>query len=271
MKLRQWITVVALSLLVIATVVGLLLTGTQSVLPARTARKNVQPAIVDQKPLQTARKLAALAVTPEERDFAHEAMRLADYDVDLAFANALREAREHPPTPTAEQRELMARNFKAESVVKADHDLVARLTRQLASAPETTKDDIQDQIDVAKGQLELDQDELDDAKEDLLRAGANPQGKIRRVTQAQVDKTMIKVQARQKEGKTLIRVEDEALGGRTINQDGLQRRAADPMPGMPDVRTHRALRRARGRLAGPGLPRLPGRPRLRLRPFPQLT
>ena len=38
MKLRQWITVVALSLLVIATVVGLLLTGTQSVLPARTGR-----------------------------------------------------------------------------------------------------------------------------------------------------------------------------------------------------------------------------------------
>ena len=183
MKLRQWITVVALSLLVIATVVGLLLTGTQSVLPARTARKNVQPAIVDQKPLQTARKLAALAVTPEERDFAHEAMRLADYDVDLAFANALREAREHPPTPTAEQRELMARNFKAESVVKADHDLVARLTRQLASAPETTKDDIQDQIDVAKGQLELDQDELDDAKEDLLRAGGNPQGKIQQLLQ----------------------------------------------------------------------------------------
>jgi len=104
MKLRQWITVVALSLFVIATVVGLLLTGTQSVLPARSPRKNVQAAIVDQKPLQTARKLAALAATPEERDFAHEAMRLADYDVDLAFANALREAREHPPTPTAEQR-----------------------------------------------------------------------------------------------------------------------------------------------------------------------
>ncbi len=184
MKLRQWIAVAALFLLVIATVVGLFLTaGTQTVLPTRATRKAVQPAIVDQRPLQTARKLSALAATSEERDFAREALRLADYEVDLTFAGALREATEHPPTPTAEQRDMMARSFKAESVVKTDKDLIARLTRQLSSASETAKDDLQDQIDVAKAQLELDQDELDDAKEDLLRAGGNPQGKIQQLLQ----------------------------------------------------------------------------------------
>ncbi|MGC2196432.1 MAG: mechanosensitive ion channel domain-containing protein [Terriglobales bacterium] len=185
MKVRQWITMVALLVLVIATAVGLFLTDTgQTVLPSRLSRNGgKQAAIVDQRPLQTARKLGTLASTPEERDLAHEALRVADYEVDLAFADALREAREHPPAPTPEQRALMVRNFKGEAVVKTDQDLIARLTRQLASAAEAVKDDIQDQVDVAKAQLELDQDELDDAKEDLLRAGGNPQGKIQQLLQ----------------------------------------------------------------------------------------
>jgi small-conductance mechanosensitive channel len=186
MKLRHWITVVALLALVVATVIGMVLTeGGQTLLPTRASRNagNQPTALVDQRPLQTARKLAAMASTPEERDFANEAVRVADYEVDLAFADALREATEHPPTPTQEQREMMARNFKAETVVKSDQELIARLTRQLAGASETTKDDMQDQLDVAKAQLELDQDELDDAKQDLLRAGGNPQGKIQQLMQ----------------------------------------------------------------------------------------
>jgi len=186
MKLRHWITVVALLALVVATVVGMVLTeGGQTVLPTRASKSasKQHTSLVDQRPLQTARKLAALASTPEERDFANEALRVADYEVDLAFTDALREATEHPPIPTQEQRDLMSRNFKAESVVKADQGLIARLTRQLAGASETAKDDLQDQIDVAKAQLELDQDEFDDAKQDLLREGGNPQGKIQQLLQ----------------------------------------------------------------------------------------
>jgi len=186
MKLRHWITVVALLALVVATVVGMYLTeGGQTLLPTRASKNAAkQPAaIVDQRPLQTARKLAALTSTPEERDFANEAVRVADYEVDLAFAEALREATEHPPTPTQEQRDLMARSFKADSVVKADQELITRLTRQHASASDSAKDELQDQLDVAKAQLELDQDELDDARQDLLRVGGNPQGKIQQLMQ----------------------------------------------------------------------------------------
>jgi hypothetical protein len=186
MKVRQWITVVALLVLVVATVVGLFLTGNaRSSAPAPTGKNAVtQPApTVDQKPLQTARKLAALAATPEEQDFSHEALRLSDYEVDLAFADALREATEHPAPLTAEQRDLGARATKAEGVVKADQDQIARLTRQLAAAPENDKENIQDQLDVVKAQSELDQDELDDAKQDLERAGGNAQGKIQRLLQ----------------------------------------------------------------------------------------
>jgi small-conductance mechanosensitive channel len=185
MKARQWMALVGLLALVVATVVGLFMTeSAQTVLPVRVKKPVAQAApAVDQRPLQTARKLALLASTPEEQDFAHEALRLSDYEVDLAFAEALREATEHPPVPTPEQRELAARAGKAEAVVKTDKDLTTRLTRQLATAADSAKEDLTDQLEVAKAQLELDQDELDDAKEDLARAGGNPQAKIQRLLQ----------------------------------------------------------------------------------------
>src|SRR5579859_2033985 len=53
-----------------------------------TAKKT----IVDLSPWQTAETLAALSVTAEETEFAHEAEHLADHEVDQAFAAALRQA-----------------------------------------------------------------------------------------------------------------------------------------------------------------------------------
>jgi small-conductance mechanosensitive channel len=185
MKLRQWITMVALLALVVATIAGLFLTDSAPpvVLEHRAKSATQTAPLVDQKPLQTARKLAALASTPEEQDFAHQALRLSDYVVDLAFADALREATEHPPAPTPEQRELTARAAKAQAIVKADQEQIAHLTHQVAAASESAKEELQDQLDVAKAQLELDQDELDDANEDLQRAGGNAQGKIQHLLQ----------------------------------------------------------------------------------------
>ena len=52
----------------------------------------VQSGIVDQRPWKTAETLAALAVSAEERELAREAERLADHEVDQAFAQSLRQA-----------------------------------------------------------------------------------------------------------------------------------------------------------------------------------
>src|ERR1700757_3106700 len=49
--------------------------------------------LVDVSPWQTAQTLAALAVTAEENEYAHDTERLADHDVDQAFASALRQSR----------------------------------------------------------------------------------------------------------------------------------------------------------------------------------
>ncbi|PYT49179.1 MAG: hypothetical protein DMG43_16145, partial [Acidobacteria bacterium] len=139
--------------------------------------------LVDQSPLKTAQQLAQLATTPEERPLAEEALRLADREVDLAFAAALRDAAENPPVLSPEAKEIEARLQKAQKLLKADQALVAQLTDAAAKATGDKKETLGDQLDLAKAELELDQDEVDDAKQDLIRAGGDPEDRIQEMVQ----------------------------------------------------------------------------------------
>ena len=185
MKTRQWLVAGGLLALVVLAVIGLELTGGSSPpVPNHKltgANGKEQTTLVDQRPLQTARKLLSLASTPEEQSVAQEALRLADHEVDLAFADALREAQEHPVQPTPETRELYQRVSRVQAAVKSDQDRVRTLTKSLASGGESNKENVQQQLDLAQAQLAMDQDELDDAKEDLTRAGGDLQSKIQRL------------------------------------------------------------------------------------------
>jgi small-conductance mechanosensitive channel len=193
MKVRHWITAITLLLLMALAVVGLVRTRDQGQAvdseesgksTGKKAMKNApvaQRPLVDLRPLQTARRMAAMASTPEEQRFAHEAEKVGDHEVDLAFFDALRTAEENPPQLTPETRQLAERKSKAEQALKDDQENIAQLTRRLAAASESQKENLQDQIDVAKAQTELDQDELDDAAEDLEQSGADPQAKIKRL------------------------------------------------------------------------------------------
>src|SRR5579862_7224261 len=196
MKFRQWIVGGVLLLLLAITVVGLLRTRTSpapaegedsSTSAGSRVLKSAQRAprsLVDQRPLQTARRLAAAAAFADEHALAHEAEKIADHEVDLAFYDAVRNAEENPPPLSPETKQLADRKSKAEAAIKEDQENVAQLTRRLAVAPESQKDNLQDQIDVAKAQMDLDQDELDDAAEDLEQAGGDPQSKIKRLKAA---------------------------------------------------------------------------------------
>ena len=193
MKARQWITAIVLVLLVAAAIVGMVATrelpaanneegaAAPGKKPGRKGVQGAQPPLVDQRPLETARRMAALTGTPAEQALAHEAEKVADHEVDLTFFDHLREAEENPPALSPEARQIAARKAKAEQTVKDDQENITLLTRKLASAPESQKDNLQDQIDVAKAQMDLDQDELDDATEDLEQAGGDPQAKIKRL------------------------------------------------------------------------------------------
>src|SRR5690349_5907269 len=107
MKSREWLVAMALLVLVLATVVASILTRDLS--PAATANTpGHRPPIVDEKPLQTARDVSKLAAGWDELRYANTALRLADHEVDLAFADALRDAASHPAPVTPQNKELFA-------------------------------------------------------------------------------------------------------------------------------------------------------------------
>lgn len=143
--------------------------------PAST-KNSVAPAEkspVDQSPLKTAQQVAQLATSHDERALAQEALRLADFDVDLAFDNALRQARLHPPPLSQEAKDCLERLQKAEKLLNNDRDRVKQLSERLAKAPESKKGAIEADLIQAQADLDLDQDEVDDAKGDLIRAGGD--------------------------------------------------------------------------------------------------
>src|ERR1700735_2867412 len=136
--------------------------------------------IVDQRPWQTAKTLTALAVSSEELDFAREAERLADHEVDQAFAQSLRQASAETRELTGEALALQKRVTELQQTVKQDQAQVTALTAKAGPAPVATAaaGPIGDDLDVAKAQLSLDQDELSDSMEDLARASGDHRGKI---------------------------------------------------------------------------------------------
>src|SRR5260221_14516784 len=59
--------------------------------------------------LQSARQMASAADTADEQALAAEALRLADHDLDQAFASALREAPASPPATSGPLKALADR------------------------------------------------------------------------------------------------------------------------------------------------------------------
>jgi small-conductance mechanosensitive channel len=171
MKTRQRIVVFGLLALVLVAIVALVLTRDSSS-PAAGTRPRRAP-LVDEQPVQTARSMATLASTREEQRFARQALQLADHAVDLAFADALRETTFHPAASTPETTELFARVSRAEAQVKLDQDIIDSLKKESATEKDSGKE-------IFQAQLELDKDDLEDAKGDLLRSGADPLSRIRR-------------------------------------------------------------------------------------------
>src|SRR5580704_9955266 len=130
-----------------------------------------QTTVVDLHPWQIAQALTPLAVSKEEEEFAHEAERLADHEVNQAFATALRQASTARLTPTGEALALSQRVAELQQAAKEDQARVKSLT---ASADTAGNDDLK----VAQAQLDLDQDELNDAQHDLARASGDLRTRI---------------------------------------------------------------------------------------------
>jgi small-conductance mechanosensitive channel len=180
MKAHQWIVTLGLMALVLAAAVGLILTR-QSAESSSASLQGRRPPIVDEQPLKTARAVAPLASDWDEQRFSRQALKVSDHAVDIAFSYEMRQATEHPAPATAESKKLYAHANQAEAAVKADQERIDQVQKQLAGAKDDrVRDTLQQQIDLTKAQLELDQDELEDVKGDLIRSGADRLSRIQR-------------------------------------------------------------------------------------------
>jgi small-conductance mechanosensitive channel len=144
-----------------------------------------QKTLVDLRPWQTAEALAALAVTAEETEYAHEAEHLADHEVDQAFASALRlaSAQAERRNLTGEALALSQTVAQLQQLVKGDQAQVQILTSASGASAGQAKNgnqatDGDDDLEIAKAQLGLDSDQLDDAQLDLARASGDNRAQI---------------------------------------------------------------------------------------------
>jgi len=137
--------------------------------------------LTDDGTLTTALTLVKLPTTIEELPLAQDALRLADREMDLAFADAVRQLAAHPQQVTPETHAIAERLALAQRQHATDSMRVAELEGADASAAGSG------QLDLAKARLEVSQDEMDDAGNDLIHAGGDPQGRVQALVQEHAD------------------------------------------------------------------------------------
>src|ERR1700752_4354188 len=182
---RARMVIVLMMLIVLAvTLAGAFLTrGVMAYLPFLQARKGswtgayVPPGVVDQRPWQTAATLAALAQSAEERKLAREAERLADHEVDQAFSQSLRQASLEKPNLSGKALALQQRVTELQETIKNDQARIVSLSAGAGTRPGSAVSNGSD-LEIAKAQLGLDQDELTDSIEDLARESGDQRVKL---------------------------------------------------------------------------------------------
>lgn len=188
MKLTHKVASIPLVLLMLAAIYGLIRTGGGSSGPPSdgaitgTISPGQNP-VVDQAPLSKAQDLVRMPTSAAELPSAQAALQLGDHEMDLAFAVAMLDATQHPPKLTAEAKQIQTRLQDAENALASLQSQVSQITAAEGKAVGARKDALDDQLSLSKAQLELRQDEVDDAKQDLIRAGGDPQDRIQAMVQ----------------------------------------------------------------------------------------
>jgi len=181
---------------------------TQGAMESRTFQtsESASAALVDQGPWQTVAALAPRAVTAEERALALQAERLADHEVDQAFAMALRQAGMQKGALTGHALELQGKLEDLSEIVIEDQDRVDGLTGLLAT--ETKKGGanvsaVTDDLEVAKSQLQLDSDQMADLSDDLARERGDTRVQIQQELTAR-EESMKKYDAQRSVGEVAV-------------------------------------------------------------------
>jgi small-conductance mechanosensitive channel len=184
MSRARLVIVLVMLLLLAAILAGAFLTsGVMAYLPFLEARKGdwtgayVPRGIVDQRPWQTAATLAALAQSAEEKELARDAERLADHEVDQAFAQSLRQASLQKQNLSGKALALQQRVVELQETIKSDQARIASLSVVAGTKSADAVSNGSD-LEIAKAQLGLDQSELTDSIEDIARESGDQRIKL---------------------------------------------------------------------------------------------
>ena len=123
---------------------------------------------VDQRQYATARTLAALAVTEQEKVDAVMALRAADHELDKDFAYAIQAAAVERQTLSGPALEISRHIDELHKTIKKDEKAIADLPADTAAEANS---DIADRRKLAQAQLALDNDDLDLLQIELARVG----------------------------------------------------------------------------------------------------
>jgi small-conductance mechanosensitive channel len=211
MRMNRAQAVIGLLLLIVLAVAltGMFVTrGVMDDLPFLQARKGdwtgiyVSRGIVDQRPWQTAATLAARGQSAEEKELARDAERLADHEVDQAFSQSLRQASSDKTNLSGKALELQQKVAKLQQTVKNDQAQIAALSASQKSTGATSN---ASDVDLAKAQLSLDQNELSDSLEDLARESGDQRVKLQQeLTARQAAMKQYRDNASQDDGLTAV-------------------------------------------------------------------
>ncbi|HTV07085.1 MAG TPA: mechanosensitive ion channel domain-containing protein [Acidobacteriaceae bacterium] len=180
-RIRTVLIIVLAAVLAICVVFSWVTSGAMNDLAFMRARRGAaNQSLVDLRPWQTAHTLASMAATSEEAEYAQEAERLADHEVDQAFAAALREAelKTRHQVLTGRSLALSKRITELKQEITEDQSEIEALKASSAAPTSTAKSVARsaagsDALQVAEAQLGLDSDELTDTQRDLSRATGN--------------------------------------------------------------------------------------------------
>jgi hypothetical protein len=178
MRSSQKIAATVLIILLGAAIYGIVMLGRTQTVSTKRKAVAAEERPVDQTPLKTAQELAGIADRADEQALSKEAIRLIDHELDLEFESARRDAEARPVVLSQEAQGIEARLEKAEALQEADRALAEQLTAEEAKTTGNAKTALHDRLDETKARLESDEDEVDDATQDLNRAGGSKKQRL---------------------------------------------------------------------------------------------
>lgn len=182
------IVLIALLLFAVMIGVGLWYTAVSNQATTLSGRKDrttgEQQVWRSQRSFETARQFSKLANTRDEDRLARQAVQVADHELDTALTAAMRETQLNPPPAAPQVKEIRSRIQQLEINIKSANDRVVKISAEMNSSRTANVDALQQELDVTEAKLTLFSQELDDAKQDLLRFTDDPESRLQKQIEA---------------------------------------------------------------------------------------